>query len=79
MDKNKIELRLDIFNLLNLLNYQWGGYDYVSNTRLYQITGFDPETNTYQYSVDPDAGQLKYKVGSGELYRIQLGLKYSFN
>ena len=78
INTNKIELRLDIFNFLNLLNYKWGGYDYVSNTRLYQVTGFDPDTKTYQYAVDKNAGKLRYKVGSSELYRIQLGVKYSF-
>lgn len=76
--KNHIEIRVDFFNLLNLLNYKWGGSHYVSNTRLYQITAFDKNTNTYTYKVDKDAGKLRYRIGSDELYRIQLGLKYSF-
>lgn len=75
---NKLTLRVDIFNVLNLLNYKWGGYRYVSNTRLYQITGFDPLTQKYSYSVDKDAGNLRYKVDADKLYRIQIGFKYAF-
>ena len=76
--RNNIEVRLDIFNLLNLLNYKWAGYHYINNTRLYQITGFDSASNTYAYKVDKTAGERRYRVGSDQLYRIQLGLKYSF-
>jgi hypothetical protein len=75
---NKLTLRLDIFNVLNLINYKWGGYDYVSNTRLYQITGFNATTKQYAYSVDKTAGNLRYRVDAHKLYRIQLGVKYSF-
>ena len=74
---NKLTLRVDIFNVLNLLNYKWGGYDYVSNTRLYQITGFDPATQKYKYAVDKNAGQMRYQVDANKLYRIQFGIKYS--
>ena len=76
---NSLELRIDIFNFLNLLNYKWGGYHYVSNTRLYNITGFDETTNTYNYDVNTEAGKLRYQVSSSELYQIQLGIKYNFN
>jgi hypothetical protein len=77
-NSNKVSLRLDIFNVLNLLNYKWGGYKYVSNTRLYQITGFNATTQKYTYTVDKDAGNLRYIVDANRLYRIQVGLKYSF-
>jgi hypothetical protein len=77
-NSNKVSLRLDIFNVLNLVNYKWGGYKYVSNTRLYQITGFNATTQKYTYTVDKDAGNLRYIVDANRLYRIQIGLKYSF-
>ncbi len=76
---NSIELRVDVFNVLNLLNYKWGGYNYVTNTRLYNITGFDTETNNYTYAVNKNAGKMRYRVGSNELYRIQVGIKYRFH
>jgi hypothetical protein len=78
LNNNILELRVDIFNFLNLINYKWGGYYYVSNTRLYNITGFDPATQTYEYDVNTEAGKLRYRVSSNELYQIQLGIKYSF-
>lgn len=78
LKSNKMTLRVDVFNVLNLLNYKWGGYDYVSNTRLYQITGFDSATKKYTYSVDKEAGNLRYKVDASRLYRVQFGLKYTF-
>lgn len=76
--RNQLRLRVDVFNFLNLLNYKWGGHDYVNNTRLYQITGFDQTTRNYTYKVDTNAGQLRHVVDSNDLYRIQLGLQYSF-
>ncbi|MGC1243006.1 MAG: hypothetical protein WA874_15560, partial [Chryseosolibacter sp.] len=76
--KNNLQVRVDLFNFLNLLNYKWGGHQYVNNTRLYQITGFDQATETYSYKVDTNAGQSRYIVSGSEAYKIQLGLKYSF-
>lgn len=73
-----LSVRVDLFNILNLLNYKWGGYKYVSNTRLYQITGFNAATQKYTYAVDKEAGNIRYTVDASRLYRIQLGLKYSF-
>lgn len=76
--KHLIEARVDVFNLMNLFNYKWGGYSYISKTNLYQIKGFDSQTQKYQYAVDRNAGQKRYQVSSGELFRVQFGLKYSF-
>jgi hypothetical protein len=76
--KNNLQVRVDLFNFLNLLNYKWGGHQYVNNTRLYQVTGFDQATETYSYKVDTNAGQTRYIVSGSEAYKIQLGLKYSF-
>jgi hypothetical protein len=73
-----LSFRVDLFNVLNLINYKWGGYKYVSNTRLYQITGFNATTQKYTYVVDKDAGNMRYTVDASKLYRIQLGIKYSF-
>lgn len=71
-----IDLRVDIFNLLNLLNYKWGGYYYVSNTNLYNITGFDAATKKYTYQINRDAGKLRYQVS--DPYRVQFSVKFRF-
>lgn len=71
----KITLRADIFNVLNLLNYKWGGYSQIINTGLYNVTGFDAATNSYKYSVNTNAGT---KVQTASYYSIQFGARYSF-
>lgn len=76
--KHSIEARVDFFNILNLLNYKWGGYSYISNTDLYQIKGFDKSTQKYQYVINKEAGQKRYQVSSDELFRVQFGVKYNF-
>lgn len=72
---HKISLRCDIFNLLNLLNYKWGGYSQVINTTLYNVTGFDAATNSYKYSVNQNAGTLQK---TANYYTVQFGIRYSF-
>ena len=73
---HKLIARADIFNLLNLLNYSWGGYHYISNTDLYDVTGFDVANEAYQYKIRKNAGQKYYTVNNP--YSVQLGLKYIF-
>ncbi|ANH82413.1 hypothetical protein A8C56_16840 [Niabella ginsenosidivorans] len=73
---HKIALRADIFNVLNLLNHEWGGYSQIVNTTLYNVTGFDQQTQSYIYSVNQNAG-TKTKTAS-PYYSVQFGIKYSF-
>ncbi|MDO6431480.1 TonB-dependent receptor [Flavitalea sp. BT771] len=72
---NKISLRCDIFNLLNLLNHEWGYYRQSSGFNLYNMKGFDPVAKSYNYSVNTNAG-IRSKAGS--LYSVQFGARYSF-
>lgn len=72
---NKFTLRADIFNVLNLLNYKWGGYNQIINTNLYNVTGFDDATKSYTYSVNTNAGT---KTKTANYYSVQFGLRYSF-
>ena len=78
---HKITLRADLFNVLNLLNYKWGGYTQIINTNLYSVgtstssTGLIPGTTSYNYTVNTNAGGLQ-KVTLP--YSIQFGIKYSF-
>ncbi|HVW61205.1 MAG TPA: carboxypeptidase regulatory-like domain-containing protein [Puia sp.] len=73
---HKISLRCDIYNVLNLLNNKWGGYTQIINTNLYQLNGFDPNTKSYKYTVNPNAGAEQKTTGSG--YSVQFGARYSF-
>ena len=72
---HKLTLRCDIFNVLNLVHYKWGGYNQVINTNLYNVTGFNAATNSFNYSVNTNAGQLQ-KTAS--YYSVQVGARYSF-
>jgi len=72
---HKISLRCDIFNVLNLLNYKWGGYTQIINTNLYQLAGFDPATNSYKYTVNTNAGAAQKNAS---YYSVQFGARYSF-
>jgi hypothetical protein len=72
---HKVTFRADIFNLLNLLNYKWGYYNQITNTTLYNLTGFDAATNSFKYSVNTNAGT---KTKGASYYSVQFGVRYSF-
>lgn len=73
--KHKISLRADIFNVLNLLNYKWGGYTSIINTNLLTVTGFDAATSSWKYNVNTNAGTALKNTNP---YSLQFGLRYSF-
>jgi len=72
---HKITFRADIYNVLNLINYKWGGYNQIINTNLYNLAGFDQATHSFQYTVNTNAG-AKQKTAS--YYSVQFGARYSF-
>lgn len=68
------ELSVDIFNVANLLNKEWGINKAYNNMSLYRITGFDPVTKQLQYNLNTSG----LEPLSGNPYQIQIGAKYSF-
>jgi hypothetical protein len=80
---NALQLRLDVNNVLNLLNSDWGvGHRFVTTQPL---TNPSADANgQLQYRLRNIGGQLIDKTfdrtaGPGDVYRIQLGLRYTFN
>ncbi len=73
--KHKLALRADIFNVLNLLNYKWGGFRSIINTNLLTVTGFDAASKSWKYTVNTNAGT---ELKNTSPYSIQFGLRYSF-
>jgi Carboxypeptidase regulatory-like domain len=82
----RAELVVDVYNLANLLSSDWGGQYLLpggisaSNAvqqrlNLLNVTGFDPATRRYRYSVNENVGVLRKQ---GDPYQIQLGLRYTF-
>lgn len=72
---HKLTLRADIFNVLNLLHYSWGGYTQIVNTNLYNLTGFDQASHSFTYSVNTNAGASQRTAA---YYSVQFGARYSF-
>ncbi|OCA75830.1 TonB-dependent receptor [Chryseobacterium artocarpi] len=68
------ELSVDIFNVANLLNKEWGVNKSYGNMSLYRITKFNPDTRQFEY-VKNTSGLAPL---SGNPYQIQIGAKYSF-
>lgn len=86
LGRQRAELVVDVYNLANLLNADWGGQYLLpggisaSNAvqqrlTLLNVTGFDPATRRYRYSVNENVGVLRKQ---GDPYQIQLGLRYAF-
>jgi hypothetical protein len=73
----RAELTVDVFNFVNLLDRDWGGQWVVpaANQNLLSITGFDPATRRYRYSVNENYGVARKQ---GDPYQIQAGVRYSF-
>ncbi|MGS0525353.1 hypothetical protein ACU8V7_09330 [Zobellia nedashkovskayae] len=75
--KQGLELSVDIFNFANLLNKDWGSTNnYGSRIDFMRINGFDQVTQGYDYSVQTGAGTEPI---NGTPWRLQLGLRYTFN
>jgi hypothetical protein len=84
--RQRAELVMDVYNLANLLNSDWGGQYLLpggisaSNAvqqrlSLLNVVGFDPATRRYRYTVNENVGVLRKQ---GDPYQIQLGLRYLF-
>jgi hypothetical protein len=72
---HKLILNFDCFNVLNLINPEWGGFHNIINEELYSVTGFNQANQSYQYAVNRNFGQRRYE-GTG--FSILLGAKYIF-
>jgi hypothetical protein len=80
------EIGLDIFNVANLLNKNWGA-EYqlpvgISNQNpvvqrlpLLNVVGFNQATQQYAYTVNENFGVLQK---AGNAYQIQLAVRYGF-
>jgi hypothetical protein len=75
-DHHTFALSADVFNFMNLLNKEWGRSYNFGNRDLMNINGFDQATKSYQYNVQKGAGT---KPINGIPWRLQVGVRYSFN
>jgi len=83
--KNTIQVRLDILNFGNLLNDDWGqGYRFVANGRPLVARGADAQGRpVYRFRNVSSSSLLsetfEKTAGTGDVWRMQLGLRYIFN
>lgn len=68
------ELSVDIFNVANLLNKEWGVNKSYGNVALYRIKSFNQTTRQFEYVKNANG----LAPLSGNPYQIQIGAKYSF-
>jgi len=79
---NRFSISLDVFNVLNLINKNWGNLVYVPNVvnssvSLLKFEGI--KDNVPQYSFNIPTDQKPWVVDSfNSRWRMQLGLKYEF-
>ncbi|MCC6316595.1 MAG: hypothetical protein IT361_02800 [Gemmatimonadaceae bacterium] len=83
---SRLGVTLDVFNAANLINRRWGAQyvlpmgissqnPVVNRIPLLRVTGFDPASSTFRYSVNEQAGVL---AKGGEPYQVQLGLRLAW-
>ena len=74
-NRHGLVFNIDVFNFLNLIDPSWGGTHNIINEELYNVDGFNPETQQIQYSVRTNYGQRRYE---GDGFKLMMGLKYTF-
>ena len=78
----KVQITLDIINVLNLLNSDWGKVEYIpnGNYELLQFEGYDKTTGAVRASFDgkKKASEMYSVNDLASRWQLQLGLRYSF-
>jgi Carboxypeptidase regulatory-like domain len=80
---NRLQIRLDILNVTNLLDHNWGVAQGFTTTRPLIAAGVDAN-GAAQYQLATLGGQListSYQkvVSTNDVWRLQLGVRYQFN
>lgn len=77
---NRLQINLDIVNVLNLLNKDWGKSQYVSHNRLqpWQFAGYDAATGKEKILLTLPSTRFSLS-NLGSRWGAQIGLRYSFN
>jgi hypothetical protein len=80
---NSLQLRLDIDNVLNLINSDWGVGHRFTHTQPLTNPSADAQGHL-RYRLRNIGGQLMEKsfdrtAGPADVYRIMIGVRYNFN
>lgn len=82
LKKNSLNISLDVFNVLNLINNNWGRLVFVpnvtnSNFNLLELQGVENNDPVYQFTLDEDATPWVIDAINSR-WKAQLGVKYQF-
>ncbi|SHG24237.1 TonB-dependent receptor [Flagellimonas flava] len=78
-DKNKFQLSLDVLNIGNLINSNWGVVDVQAFDQLLGVT-VDPNTNEPTFTFDPNLREtFTANTFERSRWRAQVGVRYIFN
>jgi hypothetical protein len=72
---HRLQLNIDVFNVLNLLDKKEGGFWNYPFQELYKVNSFDATRKSYKYEINKNYGQRR-KEGNG--FIIMFGMKYVF-
>jgi hypothetical protein len=75
--KNTLQLSLDVLNLGNLINSNWGVRQIFANNRPIQAAGYDGNTPQFQYF--GSGTSFRDNTDLTSRWRMQLGVRYIFN
>jgi hypothetical protein len=77
---HKIVLQLDILNVANLINKDWGRFEQVGFPYVVPVlaASLDPATGKYVYSGTPRAKSYSINPVENSVWRMQLGIRYQF-
>lgn len=73
--KQNLEVSVDIFNVANMLNKDWGAGHNLGTQKIYSIKGFDKDAKQYTYNVNANTGVSSL---NGTPFQVQIGLRYGF-
>lgn len=69
---NSLSIGLDVQNVGNLVNRNWGSYEFISHS---DILDYDSKTSTYEFN-SPDKG---YRVSTASAWSALVNIRYTFN
>lgn len=75
VEKHRFEVAVDIFNVANLMNKEWGVGPRIGKQNIYSIKSFDTANERFVYNVNTNTGKTSYAFNP---YQIQIGFRYSF-
>jgi len=78
--RHTLQVTLDIFNFLNLLNKEWGVHRFVTNDsyKLVNIEKLDGTTPSFTYRGSTSQDQVSSVSDPASRWRMQIGIRYIF-